>query len=103
MPAAFAFDVPKGGIDSGNGRHGYRAASPISTAIQELPNVFNLTGIPPNQTWHNMLLQIGNNGKFTSVERRITNPIEALIGFNLEGDEVPTWAGDNNLGVGDFH
>ena len=45
-----------------------------------------------------MILQIGDDRQFAPVERRIANAIDALIGLDLERDEIAPRAGDDDPG-----
>ena len=50
-----------------------------------------------------MLFQIGHDGLFAPVQRGVADPVNALIGLDLEGDEIASGAGHDDLGAGDFH
>ena len=50
-----------------------------------------------------MLLQIGHHRKLAPVQRCIADAVDALIGLDLERDEITPRTSDDNAGGGDFH
>jgi hypothetical protein len=67
------------------------AAPPVSSAIQILPDIFDLKRITPDQARDNMLSKITYNRKLAPVEGSISKAIDALVGFYLQGSEVSSW------------
>jgi hypothetical protein len=45
----FGFDIPQRHIHGGDGRHGNRTATPVSTFVEELPDVFDAVRIAANE------------------------------------------------------
>ncbi|WP_375293479.1 hypothetical protein [Novosphingobium sp. G106] len=50
-----------------------------------------------------MFLEVGDHRKLASVQRRIANAVDALIGFDLERDEIAPRTGDDDPGSSDLH
>ncbi len=96
-------DVPQRGVHGGNGAHGHRAASPVGAFVEVLPDVFDLLRVAPDQAGDDMVFQITNHRQFAAVERGITHAVHALVGLDLEGDEVAAGATNDDAGGGDFH
>ena len=87
-----AFDIPQRHVDCGNGRHGDGPPAPISTPVQVLPDVLDHVGVATNQTWRDMLCQIGNNGHLATIDGRITKPVDPVVSDDLYSDEVSAGA-----------
>src|SRR5690606_32516724 len=96
-------DVPERGVDAGNRAHGHRAAPPIGAAIEILPDVLDLVRVTPDQAGNDMLFEIGHDRQFAAIERRVTNAVKALVGHDLDRDEIASGRADDDLDVGDFH
>ncbi len=99
----FAFDVPESHVDGGDGGHGDRAATPVRAAIEVLPDVFRLEWVAADETRDEMIGQIRCYGQLAAVQRRVAETVNALIGRNLQGDEIPAGAGNQHLGIRDLH
>ena len=50
-----------------------------------------------------MLAEIGRDRELAAVQRRVAEAVDAVLGRDLQGDEVPAGAADDDLGVDDFH
>ncbi|MNY82437.1 hypothetical protein D3C86_2245290 [compost metagenome] len=50
-----------------------------------------------------MLFEIGDDGQLAPVKGGVANPIEPLIGHDLDRDEIASGRADDDLDVGDFH
>jgi hypothetical protein len=49
-----------------------------------------------------MILQIRGDGQFAPVQGRIAQAVNACVGINLQGDEVPSGARDEYFGIGNL-
>jgi hypothetical protein len=96
-------DVPQGGVDRGDGGHGHRSAAPVRPAVEVLPGVLDPVGVPSDQQRHQMVAQVGRHGELAPVQRGIAQSDEAVVGGQPERDEVPSGAGDEDLGRRDVH
>ena len=54
----FGFDIPQRHINGGNRRHGHRAAAPVSTFVEELPDIFDAVSITANQLRTKVIFQV---------------------------------------------
>ena len=50
-----------------------------------------------------MFGEIGGHRQFAAIERGIAQAVQALIGEDLQGDEVAARAGDDDPRIDDFH
>src|SRR6185437_236493 len=91
-------NVPQRDIDRGNGRHGHRAATPIRTAIQELPRIFDASRIAADEIGNHVLLQVSGNRQLATVEGGIAETVYARARLDLQRDEIAPRTGDNHLG-----
>jgi len=66
-----ALDVPQCDVYGGNSGHSDRSAPPVCSAVKVLPDVLRLEGVTADEARENVLLEVGGNGKLTSVEGRI--------------------------------
>ncbi len=82
------FDIPEGNVDGRDGGHGDGAATPVCSAIEILPDVFDIEGIAADETGKNVLGEIAGDCEFTSVERGVAETVEACVGLDLEGYKV---------------
>ena len=57
-----ALDIPQSHVNCPDGGHGYRAAPPVSTAIEILPDVFDGRWVSANQAWDDVVLQVADDG-----------------------------------------
>jgi hypothetical protein len=96
-------DVPERDIYRRDRRHGDRPATPVRAAVEKLPGVFNLVGIPPDQQRNDVITQVADDGEFSPVERGIAKTRETVIGRELEGHEVAVRARDDDLGGFNLH
>src|SRR6185437_9579850 len=103
QPGDFALDVPERGVDSGDRAHRHRTPAPVGTAIEVLPRVFNARRIAADEHRNDVLGEISRNGALAAIERGIADAVDALVGFDLQRDEVAAGAGDDDAGGGDLH
>ena len=95
-------DVPQRDVDCGNRRHRHRPAPPVRAAIEELPGVFDASGVATDQVRNDVLLQIRGNRELAAVERRIAEPDDARARLDPQRDEVAPRAGDDHARVHDL-
>jgi hypothetical protein len=48
-------DIPESNVDRRDRTHDYGTMPPIGSAIEVLPDVFDLKGIGPNKAWDHVL------------------------------------------------
>ena len=89
--------------DGGDGAHGHRAAAPIGAAIEILPDVLDLLRIAADEAGDDVVGKVRGDGQLAAVEGGIAEAGEALVGLDLQGDEVAARTGDDDLGGTDFH
>ena len=97
------FDVPERCVDSSNRGHGHRAAPPVDALSEVVPRVLDLMRIAADQQWDDVIAKVGCDRQLSPVQRRVADTMDALVGHDLERDEVPARAGDDHFGVDDFH
>ena len=98
-----AFDVPQRHVDRADCRHRHWPAPPVSPPIEILPGILDLMRITADQQRADMILEVGSNGKLTSVERRIAQSGHAIIGCQFQRNEVAPWATNDDFSFGNFH
>ena len=74
-----ALEVPKGGIDRGDGAHRNRTATPVRPTVQVLPDVLDSMRIPPHEARDDVILKVGHDGQFAAIQSGIANSIESGI------------------------
>ena len=102
-PRRFRFYIPQRHIDGRNSRHGDRPTAPVRSFVEKLPDVFNAVRIAANKLRTEMILQIRCHGELTSVQRRIPQPDNPVIGGDFKGDKVTSGASDENFSGNDLH
>ncbi len=93
-------DVPQGDVDGSDGAHGHRSATPVGAAIEILPDIFDAAGVAADQHRDDVLFQIGDHRQFAAVQGAVADTVDALIGHDLERNEVAPRTGDDDLGAG---
>ena len=68
-----------------------------------MPDVFGLKRIAPDQARNKVILQIADDGQFASIQSGVTQTVDALVGFDLQGDEIASGTADNHLCAENFH
>ena len=96
-------DVPQGGVHRRNCAHGDRPATPIGALVEVLPDVFNLPGIPADQTGDQVVIEVADHRQLAPIECGVANAAQTRIGFDFQGHEVASGTAHNNLGSSDFH
>jgi hypothetical protein len=67
----FALDVPQRDVYGGDGGHGDRATAPVRSAVEILPDVFDVEGVAADETGKHVLGKIRCDGEFAAVERGV--------------------------------
>ena len=98
-----ALDVPKRHIDGRDGGHGNRPSPPVRTAIEIMPDVFSLKRIAPDQARNEVILQIADDCQLASIQGRIAQAVDALVGFDFQGHEIAARTADNHFRAENFH
>src|SRR5690606_22408248 len=60
-------DVPERCIDSSQSGHAHRAATPVGAAVNKLPDIFNLVGVPANKYRNQIVFKVGDHGFFATI------------------------------------
>ena len=76
---ALAFDIPQGLVDAGNGTHCQGAAPIEATAVEHLPDVFDIVGVTANQIFTQFIDGGGSSGS-PSFDNRFTPAANPLVG-----------------------
>ena len=88
QPGDLALDVPERHVDRGDRRHRHRPAAPVGAAVEVLPGVLDAVRVAVDQQRHDVLAQVGGDRQLAPVEGRVAEPGDAVIGRQLERDEV---------------
>src|SRR5690625_3921760 len=101
----FFFFQAEDGIRDGHVTGVQTCALPISVsaAVKKLPDVFDATGVPPDQCRQNVIFQVGYNGHLPAIKGGIADTVKTVFGDNFYGHEVAARAGHNHFGVGYLH
>ena len=98
-----ALDVPQRHVDGRDGGHGHRPSTPVGAAVEIVPDVFRLKRIAPDQARHQVILQIARYRQLASVQSRVAQSVDALVGFDLQGHEIAARTADNHFRAVNFH
>ena len=90
-------------IDGRDRRHGHRAATPVRSAIQVLPDIFRLKRVAPDETRNQVIAQVGGNGQLAPIQSCVSQAVDAFVGRNLQGDEVSSGTTDEHLCFRNLH
>ena len=77
-------------------------APPIGAAIEELPDILDPVRVAADQAGDDMVVEVGHDGELAPVERGIAEAGQPVLRLELERDEIPPGARDDDLGGGDF-
>ena len=99
----FALDVPERRIDGRDGAHRHRAPAPIRSTIKVLPDVLDHRRIAADERGDDVLGEVRRDGELAPVQRRVAQAVNALVGFDPEGDEVASGTADNDAASGNLH
>jgi hypothetical protein len=102
-PGHLGLDVPQRHVDRRDGAHGDRAAPPVGAAIEVLPDVLDPARVHADEAGDHVILEIGDDRLLAPVERGIADAVDALIGLDLERDEVATRTGRDHARAEDLH
>jgi len=98
-----AFDVPQGNINGSDRGHGYGTATPISSPVKVLPDVFDLRRIAPDDAGQDVFFKIRCNGEFAAIESRVAEAVDPFVRLDFERDKVAIGRGDDESCCGDLH
>ncbi len=70
--------------------------------MEELPRILDAAGIATDQVGDEMLLQIRRNGEFASIQRSVTDTVDAGARLDLQRHEVAARARDDHARCDDF-
>ena len=96
-----ALDVPQGHVDRRDRGHRHRAAPPIGALVEILPDVFDAMGISADKARNHMVREVARHCQFAPVQRRIAKAVDALVGLDLQRDEVAAGARHDDAGGSD--
>jgi hypothetical protein len=68
-----------------------------------VPGIFDPSRVAANEQRDDVLGQVGGNGEFASIQRRVADARQPVFGLYLERDEVAPRRTDNHFRVSDFH
>jgi hypothetical protein len=68
-----------------------------------LPEVFRFKRVSSNDAGRNVIGQIGRNSQFAPVQSCVAQPINTLVGPDLQGDNVSSWTAHKDIGADDLH
>src|ERR1019366_10332248 len=83
--------------------HRDRSAPPVRPSVQVLPGVLDVVRLAADQQRRDVVSQVGGDGKLAAVERAVSQADDAVAGRELEGDEVATGAGADDVDLLDPH
>lgn len=96
-------DVPQRHVDGRNRSHRHWPAPPVGTAIEVLPDILDPLRVHSDQARDDVLFEVGDDLQLPPVQCRVADAINALIGFNLQRDEITPRAADDDPGDGNLH
>ena len=97
-----AENVPERDVDGGNRSHRYRAASPVRTAIEKLPDVLDTARVAADEIRYQVVLEIRGDGEFAPIQSGVADTGNTGASDNFEGYEIARGAGDDDFGRHDF-
>jgi hypothetical protein len=102
QPRDLALDVPQRHVDRGDRRHRHRATAPVGAAVQVLPGVFDPMCVAADQAGHDMILEITANGQLASVQGRIAQAVQTIVGDDFQRDEITSRTTDDDARFFDY-
>ena len=102
-PGHLGLDIPQRHINRGNRPHRHRSAAPVCAAIEILPDVLDAARVHADQAGDHVIREVGNDRKLAAIQRAIADTVDALIGFDLERNEITPRAGDDDAGSSYLH
>src|SRR5215469_4991559 len=100
---ALRLDVPKCSVDRRDGGHGHRSTAPIGAFVEVLPGVCNAASIATDEQRRDVIGQIAGHREFATIQRSVTETIDAVFGHKLECHEVSPRTTHSHFRVDDFH
>ena len=98
-----ALDVPQRCIDGADRRHRHGTPTPVRAGVEVLPRVFDAARVAADEQRHDVIAQVAGDGELAAIQRRVAQPVDAVLRYNLQGDEVSARAADNHFRVDDLH
>src|SRR6185295_10428446 len=71
--------------------------------VQVLPHILDAARIASDDQRNDVVRQVACDGELASVQRRVAEAGHAVLGDELERDEIPSRAADDDPGVDDSH
>src|SRR3546814_2939233 len=68
-----------------------------------LPDILDPVRVAADQVGDDGVGQVGRDRQLAAVQGRVADAVEAVVGRDLEGDEVAAGAGDDDAGADDLH
>jgi hypothetical protein len=98
-----AANIPERHVHGGNRRHRHRAAAPVGALVEVLPCVLDAPRVAADEQRHDMLAQIAGDRELPSIQRPVAQTVDAVLGHQLERDEVASRTRDDDLTVDYAH
>ena len=95
--------VPQRGVDGGDGGHGDRAATPVGTLVQVLPDILDLVRVAADQAGDDVFGQIGRHRQLAAVQGGVADAGQALVGLDLQRHEIAAGRANDHACVRNFH
>jgi len=89
-------DIPQRHVDGRDGPHGHRTPAPVGAAIEILPDVLDPARVLADQAGDHVVVQIRDHRLLAAVQGGVADSIDALVGLDLQGDEVAARTGDDS-------
>ena len=84
-------------------RHRHRPAPPVGALVEVLPGVLDAPRVAADEQRHDVIGQVAGDRELAAVQRRVAETVDAVLGHELQRDEVAAGTADDDLGVDDFH
>src|SRR5690606_113499 len=101
LSEGLAADVPESQVDRTDRRHRDRSPAPVDASVQWLPAVLDPSGIAADEPRCHVLTEVRGDRELSTVDRRVSPPDDSVLGEDLQRDEVPAGARDDDLGGAD--
>ena len=98
-----ALDVPQRHVHGRDRRHRHRTAPPVGAFVEVLPGIFDASRVAPDQQRRDVIGEVARHRQLAAVHRRIAQPVDAVLGGQLERDEVAARRTDYDSRIDDTH
>ena len=98
-----ALDVPQRRVDGRDRGHRDRAAPPVGAFVEKLPDVLDAACVTSDEQRQDVIGQVAGDGELAAVERRVAEPVQAILGLDFHGDEVAPRTARDDPGVRNLH